>query len=131
MAALGGPRGSQLLSTIFILLGCAALALSLSGNFIFGQRSAFTNEGQYWQGGMALFVDAMLAALSLFVGVLIAKKAYTSAVCMGLIACLFGLASAYSLIGLGLSERVNKSRIARELHIPLRTVFRCLPRITA
>jgi len=27
-------------------------------------------------------------------------------------------------------ERVNKSRIARELHIPLRTVFRCLPRVS-
>lgn len=27
-------------------------------------------------------------------------------------------------------QRVNKSRIARELHIPLRTVFRALPRIT-
>lgn len=28
-------------------------------------------------------------------------------------------------------QRVNKSRIARELHIPLRTVFRALPRISA
>ncbi len=27
-------------------------------------------------------------------------------------------------------ERVNKSRIARELHVPLRTVFRVLPRIS-
>jgi hypothetical protein len=27
-------------------------------------------------------------------------------------------------------QRVNKSRIARELHIPLRTVFRSLPRIS-
>lgn len=26
--------------------------------------------------------------------------------------------------------RVNKSRIARELHIPLRTVFRTLPRLS-
>lgn len=26
--------------------------------------------------------------------------------------------------------RINKSRIARELHIPLRTVFRVLPRIS-
>jgi len=26
--------------------------------------------------------------------------------------------------------RVNKSRIARELHIPLRTVFRVLPRLS-
>lgn len=28
-------------------------------------------------------------------------------------------------------ERVNKSRIARELHVPIRTVFRSLPRISA
>ena len=28
-------------------------------------------------------------------------------------------------------ERINKSRIARELHVPLRTVFRSLPRVTA
>lgn len=28
-------------------------------------------------------------------------------------------------------ERINKSRIARELHVPLRTVFRVLPRVTA
>jgi len=28
-------------------------------------------------------------------------------------------------------ERVNKSRIARELHVPIRTVFRVLPRISA
>lgn len=28
-------------------------------------------------------------------------------------------------------ERINKSRIARELHVPLRTVFRALPRVTA
>jgi len=28
-------------------------------------------------------------------------------------------------------QHVNKSRIARELHIPLRTVFRTLPRISA
>lgn len=28
------------------------------------------------------------------------------------------------------SGRVNKSRIARELHVPLRTVFRTLPRIS-
>jgi len=28
-------------------------------------------------------------------------------------------------------ERVNKSRIARELRVPLRTVFRSLPRISA
>lgn len=28
-------------------------------------------------------------------------------------------------------DRINKSRIARELHIPLRTVFRALPRISA
>lgn len=27
-------------------------------------------------------------------------------------------------------QHVNKSRIARELHIPLRTVFRSLPRIS-
>ena len=27
-------------------------------------------------------------------------------------------------------ERVNKSRIARELHVPLRTVFRVLPRLS-
>jgi hypothetical protein len=27
-------------------------------------------------------------------------------------------------------ERVNKSRIARELHIPIRTVFRTLPRLS-
>lgn len=27
-------------------------------------------------------------------------------------------------------ERINKSRIARELHVPLRTVFRTLPRIS-
>jgi hypothetical protein len=26
--------------------------------------------------------------------------------------------------------RINKSRIARELHIPLRTVFRALPRLS-
>jgi hypothetical protein len=26
--------------------------------------------------------------------------------------------------------RVNKSRIARELHIPIRTVFRVLPRLS-
>jgi len=28
-------------------------------------------------------------------------------------------------------ERINKSRIARELHVPLRTVFRSLPRVIA
>lgn len=28
-------------------------------------------------------------------------------------------------------QRINKSRIARELHVPLRTVFRVLPRLTA
>jgi len=28
-------------------------------------------------------------------------------------------------------ERINKSRIARELRVPLRTVFRSLPRISA
>lgn len=27
-------------------------------------------------------------------------------------------------------QRVNKSRIARELHVPIRTVFRALPRIS-
>lgn len=27
-------------------------------------------------------------------------------------------------------QRVNKSRIARELHVPIRTVFRVLPRIS-
>jgi len=27
-------------------------------------------------------------------------------------------------------ERVNKSRIARELHVPIRTVFRALPRLS-
>lgn len=27
-------------------------------------------------------------------------------------------------------QHVNKSRIARELHVPLRTVFRVLPRIS-
>ena len=29
----------------------------------------------------------------------------------------------------GAGERVNKSRIARELRVPLRTVFRVLPKI--
>ena len=28
-------------------------------------------------------------------------------------------------------ERINKSRIARELRVPLRTVFRSLPRLSA
>lgn len=32
------------------------------------------------------------------------------------------------MIALGL--RINKSRIARELHVPLRTVFRALSRIS-
>lgn len=30
---------------------------------------------------------------------------------------------------LATGQHVNKSRIARELHVPLRTVFRCLPRL--
>lgn len=37
---------------------------------------------------------------------------------------------AYADLMRAAGQRVNKSRIARELHVPLRTVFRVLPRLT-
>jgi hypothetical protein len=110
MAALHGPKGSSLVANIFALLGCLALLLTLSGNFLSGQRTAFSGEGELWQGGMALLIDATFAALCLWIGWLVSRKSYTAATAFGLIAIIFGAASAWSLVGFSLSESTNKSR---------------------
>jgi hypothetical protein len=110
MAALHGPKGSSLVANIFALLGCLALLLTLSGNFLSGQRTAFSGEGELWQGGMALLIDATFAALCLWIGWLVSRKSYTAATAFGLIAVIFGAASAWSLVGFSLSESTNKSR---------------------
>jgi hypothetical protein len=110
MAALHGPKGSSLVANIFALLGCLALLLTLSGNFLSGQRTAFSGEGELWQGGMALLIDATFAALCLWIGWLVSRKSFTAATAFGLIAVIFGAASAWSLVGFSLSESTNKSR---------------------
>jgi hypothetical protein len=110
MAALHGPKGSSLVANIFALLGCLALLLTLSGNFLSGQRTAFSGEGELWQGGMALLIDATFAALCLWIGWLVSRKSYTAATLFGLVAVIFGAASAWSLVGFSLSESTNKSR---------------------
>lgn len=112
MAALHGPKGSSLVANIFALLGVLALALTLSGNFFSGQRTAFTGEGELWQGGIAILIDATFAALCLWIGWLVSRKSYVAATSFGLVALIFGAASAWSLVGFSLSESTNKFRTA-------------------
>lgn len=110
MPTFGGSSDSRLLSNTFVLLGIAALGLSLSGNFLYGQHSALTEDGQWWQGARAIMIDSSLAVLALFVGKLVSDRKYISASIFGIVAVMFGLASAYSLISFGLSEQVNKTK---------------------
>lgn len=93
----------------YALMGLA-LALSLSGNYFYGERMAMTNEGSKWQGAAALYIDFAFAALAIVFGVLCARKKRLLATAVGFAVFVFGVVSAYSLIGFQASERINKTR---------------------
>lgn len=101
---------SYLLATIFFVLGITAAAFTMSGNFMFGHRMALTETGQIWQGGVALYVDAMVAALAIGVGFSISRRMIFSGLCLGLALICFAGASGFSIVGLSSMERINKTR---------------------
>jgi hypothetical protein len=98
-------------SAACLLLTIGALALSLSGNYLFGGRMAMTEAGSHWNGGASLYVDLAFTALCGFLGVAIARRStWKMRIFLGVMAVLFGAASLYSLIGFQGSERINKVR---------------------
>lgn len=102
--------GSRLLSLMFFLIGLGALGLTISGNYWFGQSLANDPTLQMWQGGVAVYIDAMVATLAFACGWLMTRGRWVSGLSVGLFALVFAAMSIYSLVGLGATERIAKSR---------------------
>jgi hypothetical protein len=102
--------GSPVLSVIFFLLGASALALTVTGNAWFGMSLADDPTTQYWQGGTAVYIDIMVAALAGACGFLVSRRRFASGIFVGLLALIFAVASTASLIGLGATERIAKAK---------------------
>lgn len=105
-------KGSRATSVTSYLMAGLALALSLSGNYVFGHRMALTNEGQWWQGAAALYIDFAFVFLAACFAVLCVKKAWTLASIAAPLLFLFGAVSVYSLVCFQADERINKVRTA-------------------
>lgn len=102
--------GSPVLSATFFLLGLLALGLTVTGNAWFGMSLADDPTTQYWQGGTAIYIDVMVAALAGACGFLFSKRRFVASTFVGLLAVLFAIASTASLIGLGATERIAKAK---------------------
>lgn len=102
--------GSPALSALFTLLGLCALGLTVTGNAWFGMSLAQSEEAQYWQGGSAVYIDTMVAALAGACGWLYARGRIATSILLGVLAIIFAAASALSLVGLGAMERIAKAQ---------------------